>query len=402
MEKKSRKKVFLKIIPAILLVFFLFGSGYFFGLKIGDSYQPPADIQNANSGKPSSVDFSLFWQAWNKVRQMYVGDSDPQKMVFGAISGMVAALGDPYTDFFDPTTNQQFSSDLSGQFEGIGAELIMKDGAITVVAPLSGSPAEKAGIKAKDIISEIDGTSTAEMTVDDAVGKIRGTAGTEVKLKIIRANETAPLDFTITRAKIQIDSVTYQQINVSGKKIGLLKVNQFGDDTQTLAEKYAKQIKSDDDTGVILDLRNNPGGYLDGAVSFANLFLTKGKVVVSEVDKNGQKQEYKTDTDPVLGNIPLVVLVNGGSASAAEIVTGAFKDFARAETIGEKTFGKGSVQAVEPLAGGAALKVTIAKWLTPLGTEINKIGITPDVVVPASTDNASDPQLDKAKLEITK
>jgi len=391
------------IISSLLALFFVFYLGYSYGVRVGSLSAPPSYIENARENMPTSVDFSLFWQTWNKARELYIGDSDPQEMIYGAISGMVSALGDPYSAFLKPSDNEKFSQDLSGQFDGIGAELTMQNGQIVVVAPLAGSPAEKAGVRAKDVIVEIDGTGATEMSLNQAVDKIRGKAGTQIKLKILRAGVENPLDFTITRESIKVESVTYKLEDVAGKKIAILKVSQFGDDTMDLAEKYAKEIVKDKASGVILDLRNNPGGYLDSSVEFANLFLEQGKTVVVEVDKEGAKKEYKTDKVPILKDYPTVVLANGGSASAAEIVTGALRDYKRAEIVGEKTFGKGSVQALEPLLKGAALKVTIAKWLTPLGTEINKVGITPDIVVALSDadQNAGrDPQLDKAKSEI--
>ena len=401
--KGNSGKILGIIISSLLALFFVFYLGYSYGVRVGSLSAPPSYIENARENMPTSVDFSLFWQTWNKARELYIGDSDPQEMIYGAISGMVSALGDPYSAFLKPSDNEKFSQDLSGQFDGIGAELTMQNGQIVVVAPLAGSPAEKAGVRAKDVIVEIDGTGATEMSLNQAVDKIRGKAGTQIKLKILRAGVENPLDFTITRESIKVESVTYKLEDVAGKKIAILKVSQFGDDTMDLAEKYAKEIVKDKASGVILDLRNNPGGYLDSSVEFANLFLEQGKTVVVEVDKEGAKKEYKTDKAPILKDYPTVVLANGGSASAAEIVTGALRDYKRAEIVGEKTFGKGSVQALEPLLKGAALKVTIAKWLTPLGTEINKVGITPDIVVALSDadQNAGrDPQLDKAKSEI--
>lgn len=397
------KKFILKLILSLAALFLVFYAGYGYGIRRELGNIPPSYINNAEQGKPGSVDFALFWQTWNKVRELYNGSSDPQEMVYGAASGMVSALGDPYSVFLKPSDNEALTADLSGQFEGIGAELTTQNGQIVVIAPLASSPAEKAGIKAKDVILEVDGTSTANLSLNEVVAKIRGKAGTEVKLKIVHAGSDQPIDLTVVRQNIKVDSVTYQVITVSGKKIAILKVNQFGDDTIILANKYAAQIPKDGVSGIILDLRNNPGGYLDSSVTFSNLFIEKGKTVVSEVDKSGAKTVYTTQGVSPLANYPMVVLVNSGSASAAEIVTGAIKDNGRGETIGEKTFGKGSVQQLEPLSGGAALKVTIAKWLTPSGSEINKVGITPDIVVTLSDDDRNagrDPQLDKAKSEI--
>ena len=402
-EKSKFSKVLIIFFLTLIALFSVFYFGYTSGYKAGTTSAPPEYIENARENMPTSVDFSLFWQTWNKARELFIGDSNPEEMIYGAISGMVSALGDPYTAFLKPSDNQKFSEDLSGEFNGIGAELTLQNGKIVVVAPLSSSPAEKAGIKAKDIIIEIDGVSTGDMSLDQAVDKIRGNAGTKVKLKIIRTNIEDPLEFDIIRENIKIDSVTYNSQDIVGKQIAVIKVSQFGDDTMILAEKYAKQIIKDGADGIILDLRNNPGGYLDSSVSFASLFLGADKIVVIEVDKYGAKEEYKTDKTPILENYPLVVLVNNGSASAAEIVTGAMKDLKRAEIIGERTFGKGSVQALEPLSYGAALKITIAKWLTPSGVEINSKGIEPDIEVKISDEEKNqnqDPQMEKAKERI--
>ncbi|MCX6810156.1 MAG: S41 family peptidase [Candidatus Berkelbacteria bacterium] len=400
---KKNKQLVIKIFTVLAAVVLFFYAGYGFGVRRGSNYSPPSYIQNSSKDKLSDVDFSLFWQTWNKVRELYNGSSDPQTMVYGAISGMVSSLGDPYTVFLKPSDNDALTSDLSGQFEGIGAELTMLNNQVTVIAPLASSPAEKAGIKAKDIILQVDGISVENMTLNEVISKIRGKAGTDVKLQMVHLGSDQPIELTITRQNIKIDSVTYKTVTLSNKKIAILKISQFGDDTVNLANKYADQMKKDGVAGIILDLRNNPGGYLDSSVSVAGLLLAKDKLIVSEVDKNGTKTEYKANGSSQLVDYPLVVLVNGGSASAAEILTGAIKDNNRGEIIGEKTFGKGCVQQLEPLACGAALKVTIANWLTPNGSQINKIGITPDNIVQLSdTDSAAgrDPQLDKAKTEI--
>lgn len=391
--KKSKK--IGKVIFSSIIILVVFASGVFAGGRYFSKYFVPSDVKNASLGADNSIDFSLFWQAWNKAKSMYIGGTDNQKMLDGAISGMVSSLGDQYSVYLNASENKKFSSDLSGNFEGIGAELTMKNNLITVVAPLSGSPAEKAGLKANDIITEIDGTTTEDMAVDTAVDKIRGDKGTTVKLKIYRSGQENQIEISIVRDTITIESVTYNLEVSNGKKIANIKINQFGDDTLDLFEKAAAKATSDDAVGVILDLRNNPGGYLDTSVEIASFFLGDDKVVVSEKDKKGKIKEYKTNHAPVLKDIPTVVLVNEGSASAAEIVTGALKDYKRADIIGTKTFGKGSVQALESLTGGAALKITIAKWLTPLGTEIDKKGIMPDIEV----NNDSKAQMDKA-LEV--
>jgi carboxyl-terminal processing protease len=402
LKKFKYNKLVLKIIFALGVLFLAFYSGYGYGSKYGRIKNAPSDIINAD-GSQESIDFGLFWQTWNKARELYIGKSDSKEMFYGAVSGMVASLGDPYTVFLRPQDNEDLASDLSGKFDGIGAELTDENGQIVVISPLSGSPAEQAGIKPKDIILEIDGQSTEKMAIDTAVRKIRGKAGTEVKLKIRHVNQQDAIEIKVVRASIKVDSVSYKLETISGKKIAVLKVSQFGDDTMALANKYVGEMKSAGAEGIIIDLRNNPGGYLDTSVSFSNLFLKKGAVVLKEVDKNGQITEYKANNETSVPNLPIVILVNNGSASAAEIVAGAMKDNHRAEIIGEKTFGKGSVQQLEPLTGGAALKVTIAKWLTPAGSEINQVGLSPDVTIGLTEQDKSqrtDAQLEKAKSEI--
>lgn len=379
-----------------------FYSGYGYGSKYGRIKNAPSDIINAD-GSQEAINFGLFWQTWNKAKELYIGKSDSKEMFYGAISGMVASLGDPYTVFLRPQDNEDLASDLSGKFDGIGAELTDENGQIIVISPLSGSPAEQAGIKPKDVILEIDGQGTEKMAIDTAVRKIRGKAGTEVKLKIRHVGQQDAVEIKVIRASIKVDSVSYKLETISGKKIAILKVSQFGDDTMTLTNKYVVEMKSAGAEGVIIDLRNNPGGYLDTSVTFSNIFLEKGAVVLKEVDKNGQITEYKANDETLVPSLPIVILVNNGSASAAEIVAGAMKDNHRAEIIGEKTFGKGSVQQLEPLTGGAALKITIAKWLTPDGSEINQVGLSPDVTIDLAEQDKSqgtDTQLEKAKSEI--
>jgi carboxyl-terminal processing protease len=393
-KENKKVKIWIKIISAVLLLFFVFIVGYAIGVKEGKDFLPPNNVKNANNG--SEVDFSLFWQAWNKARELYIGQSVPQEMIYGAISGMVASLGDPYTVFLKPSDNEKLAADLSGEFEGIGAELTIKNDVIVVVSPLSGTPSEKAGLKAKDIIIKIDDESTEDMSLNQAVDKIRGEAGTTVKLTIIRTKIDEPVEISIVRENIEVPSVTLNTEIIEGKKIAILKIIQFGDDTVQLATKYAQEISNSDIDGIVLDLRNDPGGYLDSSVRISGLFIEKGSVAVIEIDKEGEKKEYKTDNEPILKDYQIVTLVNGGTASAAEIVVGALYDHGRTNIIGEKTFGKGSVQALEPLIFGSSLKVTIAKWLTPKGSEIDGVGIKPDFEI-KNENSDTDLQLEKAK-----
>ena len=394
-KENKKVKIWVRIISAVLLLFFVYITGYTIGVKEGKDFLPPDNIKDADS-KSEEIDFSLFWQVWNKARELYIGQSVPQEMLYGAISGMVASLGDPYTVFLKPSDNEKLAADLSGEFEGIGAELTIKNDIIVVVSPLSGTPSEKAGLKAKDIIVKIDDESTEDMSLNQAVDKIRGQAGTSVKLTVIRSKIDEPIEISVLREKIEVPSVTLDIQNIQGRKIAILKIIQFGDDTVQLATKYAVDISNSDINGIILDLRNDPGGYLDSSIKISGLFIEKSSVAVIEVDKEGKKKEYKTDNEPILKNYQVVTLVNGGTASAAEIVAGALFDHSRTSIVGEKTFGKGSVQALEPLIFNSSLKVTIAKWLTPKGSEIDGVGIKPDIEI-KNENSDDDLQMEKAK-----
>lgn len=396
MNRNNKIKIWAKTISAILLLFFIYFLGYSIGIKEGRDYSPPGYIKNAKNTVASEVDFSLFWQSWNKVRELYIGESNPQDMLYGAIAGMVQSLGDPYSVFLEPSDNQKLMTDLSGEFDGIGAELTIQNSEIVVVAPLPETPSEKAGLRAKDIIIKIDGQDTKDMALSEAVDKIRGKAGTVVKLTVVRTKVDEPIELSITRDKIEIPSVTLDIQNYQNKKIAILKIVQFNDNTLDLATQYAKDIANSNIDGIILDLRNDPGGYLDSSIKVSGLFVDKGSVAVIEVDKDGSKKEYRTDNEPILKNYQIATLVNGGTASAAEIVAGALSDHGRTSIVGEKTFGKGSVQVLEPLIFGSSLKVTIAKWLTPKGNEIDGVGIKPDFEIKNENDDV-DSQLDKAR-----
>lgn len=378
-------------------------------------------VVNQEAPPSLNVDFSLFWNVWQRLSQTYIDKSalDAQKMVYGAISGMVNALGDPYTLFLPPKDNQDFKNELAGDFEGIGAQLDMKDGNIIVIAPLKGTPAEKAGIKPLDYILKVDGTDTTGWTVAQAVSKIRGPKGTSVKLSILHEKAAKPVDMTIVRDTITIPSVTSwvkpvsQITEISGLpevsalaeksgKIAYIQLSRFGDTTNDDWTKAVSDISSQltrDSSikGLIFDLRNNPGGYLESAVFIASEFIKSG-TVVSQVNSDTTKQDYPVERVGKLLNTNVVVLINKGSASAAEIVAGALRDYKRATIVGETSFGKGSVQTPEDLPGGAGLHITTGKWLLPKGDSISKKGITPDVTVslPDDVTATTDTQLAKA------
>lgn len=396
MSKKN-----IKIVGLIIFALVFFFTGYLFGyqnLKFEKNFRPT--LAKKELYKPRNVDFSIFWDAWNKIMDQYPGNPDQQQMVYGAVSGMVDAIGDPYSSFMEPSDSKNFLEDLSGSIQGIGAEIAVKDKKLIIVSPLNESPSEKAGLKPNDYIVKIDRVETLGLSVDDAISKIRGKAGTKVTLSILRDGWTEIKDFEITREVVKIKSVEWKKIN----NIAVIQISQFGEDTQELAKEAAAKIAQENPKGVILDLRSNPGGYLDTAVQVANIFLGKNTVVVKEKNKAGEIQEEKTTEDPILDKMNLVVLVNGGSASASEIVAGALQDYERAQLVGEKTFGKGSVQSLQELSDKSNLRLTIAKWLTPLDRAIDKIGIEPDIKVELTEDdfkNNRDPQLDKA-MELLK
>lgn len=394
-------KTFIKFLVSVVLICAIYFAGYLVGhknIQFEKGYIPK--VTNSNLGKPTDVDFSLFWQAWNVVKEKYIGSTDSQKMLYGSISGMVNSLGDPYSLFMDPAESRRFSENMNGSFGGIGAEIESKDGQLVIVAPLEGSPAEKGGLKPQDVILKIDGQNTSGLGFYEAIDKIRGKKGTEVTLTIFRKGWDDTKDFKIKR-----DTITVKSVKSEMKEgFSYIKINQFGDDTLDLTKKAMVEAEKNQAIGYIIDLRSNPGGYLQDAVDIASLFLDKGTVVVKEEDKYQNKNELKT-TLLKLTDKKIVVLVNGGSASASEIFAGAIKDNKRGAVIGEKTFGKGSVQTLFDLSDSSKVRVTIAKWLTPNGTSINKEGVTPDIEVKMSEDdvkNNQDPQLDRALEEIRK
>lgn len=367
------------------------------------------DVTTRQVPKSTAVDFGLFWTVWDKLNQQYVDKSKlvPQKMVEGAISGMVAAVGDPYTVFLPAVQNKEAKDELGGEFEGVGIQLGFKDSQLAVVTPLDGTPAKKAGVKAGDLIAHIKDVkkevdrSTDGMTLPEAVNIIRGTKGTLVELTLIRQGTSEPITVKLIRDTILVKSVTVEFKD----NVAVLKLNRFGDRTQDEWNEAVNQLASlpvNQLRGIVLDLRNNPGGYLDGAVYLAGEFLPAGKVVVTQQFGDGTKEDQRVGRNGKLIQTKLVVLINEGSASAAEILAGALADYNRAKIVGVKSFGKGSVQQPEDFPDGAGLHVTIAKWLRPSGEWIDKIGIKPDVEVKMDDkDESNDLQLKKA-IELLK
>ncbi len=398
-----------KAIAAILLL----AVGFFSGMQVGKKgfvFQPKTfKIINQNEA-PKDVDYQLLWDAIATVNEKYIENKPtPLQYLYGAVKGAVAAAGDPYTTFFEPSDLENFKTDLKGSFDGIGAEIGKKDGNIVIVAPLDGTPAKRAGLMPQDVIVKVDGESTTDWSTEQAVSKIRGKKGTTVVLTIARESRTEPFDVKIVRDTIEIKSVKWEFKDVttaSGtKKIGIITISKFGDDTKPLFDKAVNDILSSSVSGLVVDLRNNPGGYLQTAVDVASAWLDNSQTVVTEEKSQGTPDIYKANGNPRLRDMKTIVLINGGSASAAEILAGALRDYQKAQLLGEKSFGKGSVQELVDLPKGGAVKVTVAKWITPSGKNLNKDGLNPDVEVKLTEQDITagkDLQMDKALEEVTK
>lgn len=393
-----------KALLAVLMIVMSFGAGFSYGRNSLPSQSVGQDLLGLVKGDKSvneeSVDFGTFWDVWDLLKTTYsLGPLDEKKMVYGAISGMVDSLGDPYTVFLTPEENEELENDLKGVFGGIGAEIGFKDEYITIIAPLKDSPADKAGLRAGDRIIEVNDEDIEGLNVDEVVSLIRGEKGTTVKISIMRGEEFQ--DFEIMRDTI-IDKTVKWEMKEGG--IIYLEINQFKDDTAQELDDQIISILSQNPKGMVLDLRNNPGGYLDVVVAVAGRFVKEGDTVVIEKSGDGKEQVYKAEGNQAFEGIPMVVLVNEGSASASEILAGALKDYKIATVVGKKTFGKGLVQGISGLEDGSALKVTVAEWMTPSGSNINQTGIAPDVEIGYTMEDYQadrDPQLDKA-LELLK
>lgn len=326
--------------------------------------------------RSDKVSFEQFWTVWNMVKSNYVEQPvDETKLFYGAIKGMVSGLDDPYSVYLPPQKAEEFAADLAGEFSGIGAEIGMKDEQLIVIAPLPSSPAEKAGLKPKDRIFKIDDKETQGLTVEEAVSKIRGPEGTTVKLTIASDGEDKIREVTLTRQKINVPTVIFEK---KTNDIAYIRISHFNDETVTEFDDAVHKTLEMKPKGIILDMRSNPGGYLDASVDVASEWVKEG-VVVKERFYDGKVRDYETTGKHRLADIPTIVLVDAGTASGAEIVAGALQDYGFATLVGEKTFGKGSVQNLEVLGDGSALKLTVAKWFTPKDRQISGQGIPVDV-----------------------
>jgi len=401
-KDKSNFKWFIFALVFILIVTFSLISGYYLGFWEATKNKEQYSLNNIISTIPDYLrddfDSDLFWEVWNEAKTKHVDSSEnevsDQDLFYGALSGLIKSLDDPYSVFLDPQETTEFKNELSGSFEGVGMEIGIKNGLLTVISPLEGSPAEQAGLKSGDIILKIDDEDTSEMSLDMAVSNIRGPQGTEVVLTIMEKNGENLRDVTIVRNVIVVQSVTWEIIE---DNLAYIKIVHFNNDTHKDFEKIANEILLSDIDGIILDLRGNPGGYLDTAVDIAGEFVDN-KLILTE-DFGDEVREYVSEPGAKLQDYELAVLVNFGSASASEILAGAMQDYSRGTIIGEQTFGKGSVQDYEQFSDGSSLKLTVAKWLTPNGHNIDDQGITPDIEVELTEDdynNDLDPQLNAA------
>lgn len=404
MKLNLRQIRLISFITALVLL--AGGVGYWFGLqafevKVGRVSKVAVERTTPEDKK---IDFSLFWDVWDRLSVSFIDEKalDAQKMVYGAIRGMVASLGDPYTVFLPPQDNQQVKEDLNGAFEGIGIELGYRDKQLTVISPLQGMPAEKVGVKAGDLILKIEDKETMGVSLPEAVKLIRGTKGTTIKLTLLHQGENEPYEALIIRDTIIVLSVEVEFVD----RVAHLKLMRFGDRTSDEWHKAVGEILNPPPgggsiEGVVLDLRSNPGGYLSGSVFIASEFLSSG-VVVQQESASGVKETYLVDRAGRLTRPDLVVLVNQGSASASEIVAGALQYYQRAVVVGEKTFGKGTIQEAQDLVDGSGLHVTTARWLLPSGETIEKKGVTPDYEIVNDPQTEEDEQFDKAIEILTK
>jgi carboxyl-terminal processing protease len=397
---KGWKKV-IEVVLVVVAAVALLGSGLWLGWTAGRQFPQNITVTGvSNIETPSSTDadFSSFWQAWQLINDNYLNNpsSTNQQKVEGAINGLVESLGDPYSEYFDPSDNQEFQQDITGNFGGIGAELGTDDnGNIVIISPLKGTPAATAGLKSEDQVVAINGSSTESMTVDQAVDLIRGNAGTQVTLSIFRTGWSAPKDFTITRENINVPEVTFAMKG----GVAVITLSEFTEDSDQEFYNALTQAVTANAKGIVLDLRGDPGGYLQVAVDIAGYFLKPGSLVAREVGRTVPEQDYTASGSGALDTMPMAILIDNGSASAAEILSGALHDDRDIPLIGEHSFGKGTVQELEPLADGSAIKLTVAHWVLPSGEILNHDGLQPTYTV-AITDaqiaSGQDPQLDEA------
>lgn len=385
--------------PLIFIIAFLLGVAFYQAIlpQFSEKTENSSERYSGEKNRPD-INFDEFWEVWDFVKESYV---DPQKVTdeklyYGALAGIVSSVNDPYSVFLEPESSEEFQDEISGNFQGIGAEIGIRNDQITVISPLPGGPAEKAGLKGGDIIIAIDEADTNDMSLGKAVTLIRGEMGTKVALTIYRKGEDLKRDIIITRDKIALKSVEWSMVG----NIAHLKLKYFNEDTLADFRAAVNEIELKNPRGFILDLRNNPGGLLRTAIEVSSYWVGADEIVVIEKRRDGSfVGDSASNIQSILRNIPTVALINRGSASGSEIVAGALQDYKAATLVGEVSFGKGSVQDLKKLPDGSSVKLTIAKWLTPRGREIDEKGIIPDIEVALSEEDwnaGRDPQLDKA------
>ncbi len=389
-------ELFSKPVVGLAIACLIFYIGYVAGSSGLVTNSLRSRHQASQNDLPENLDYASVEQVYDSLRTNYDGELSADDLLDGLKEGLAQAAGDPYTEYLDAKESADFDEQLTGSFTGIGAELSKEDEVIVIIAPIAGFPAEKAGLRAKDIITKIDGENALDLSVSEAVKKIRGPEGTKVTLTIIREGQASELEFKITRAQINIPSVTSE---ILSGNIGYMKISRFGEDTAELARAAANDFKQKAVKGVILDVRNNPGGLLDASVDLSAVWVNRGETVLEE--KRGGKtiKTFRANAGAILNGTPTIVLINEGSASASEITAGALKDHGLARLLGETTFGKGSVQQLVNFKDNTVLKVTIARWYTPSGKNIDEEGIEPDEKIARTNDDYAahrDPQKDKA------
>jgi len=409
----TKKQKILNVVSVFLIVIISLSLGFYIGSKKEIVFNPDgASVYGTSTKKVvikdriapfnlnENIDFSLFWDVWDLLKKDYVDKPvNEEELLYGALEGMVASLKDPYSVFLRPVISKEFTDELSGEFQGIGAEIGMKNDRLTVISPLPNTPAEKSGLKAGDEIFAIDGEDTYGMYTDEAVSKIRGEKGTEVVLLISRADVDDLFEIKIIRDAIKFDSVRWE---IRDDGVAYIRILHFNTDTKSKFAEAVKDIIKVNPSGIILDLRGNPGGFLDAAVEVASAWVEKGPVVV-EYYSDEKQSDHNAVGRARLKNFKTVVLINGGSASGSEIVAGALQDYGKATLIGTTTFGKGSVQSLSEFNGGSSVKLTVAKWLTPNGNCISEKGIVPDIEIEFTAENVNndiDPQMDEAIMII--
>ncbi|MDQ3014498.1 MAG: S41 family peptidase [bacterium] len=397
------KRIGVVAIATVLIVGSFISGAYY--TRRSYANDASASISGKTLGKPQSVDFAAFWEAWNILEEHYVptkkgATSTPvtdEDKIWGAIKGLAESYGDPYTTFFPPVQATEFKEEISGAFEGLGIEVGVRDGILTVISPLKGTPADKAGLRPGDKILKIDDTLTVDLSTDEAIRMMRGKKGTSVRLTLLSVDATEPREVTVVR-----DAIAIPTIDTEHRKDGvfIISLYNFSANSAQLFRGAIEEFKKSGSSKLVIDLRGNPGGYLDAAVDMASWFLPKDKVVLREdVGSGEEKVHYSKGYNIFNNNLKVVILGDGGSASASEILAGALTEHGVATLVGTKTYGKGSVQELINLTSDTALKITIARWLTPNGNSISEQGLKPAYEVPRTQEDRTagkDPQLDKA------